>query len=173
MTVPRRDAADDCTDCTLHDRRSFLTRTLAAIAAASVLLPGVVKAEEMAGFVMFRGVRRGDGTVKYPVPAADGATIDTENETIIVRAAGKYMAFALSCPHQRAMLRIKGGDTAFLCPKHKSEYRIDGEYIRGRATRSMDRRAIRKEGAELVVDLESQIKSDDDAAAWAAAFVPV
>jgi nitrite reductase/ring-hydroxylating ferredoxin subunit len=173
MTAQRRDAADDCNDCTLHDRRSFLTKTLAAVAAASVLLPGVVKAEEMAGFVLFRGARRADGTAKYPIPAADGATIDTENETILVRAGGKCMAFALSCPHQRAMLRIKGGDTAFLCPKHKSEYRIDGEYIRGRATRSMDRRALRKEGAELVVDIESQIKSDDDAAGWAAAFVPV
>lgn len=173
MTTPQHEAADDCTDCALQDRRSFLARTLTAIAAASVLLPGVVKAEEMAGFVMHRAVRHSDGTAKYPVPAADGATIDTENETILVRAGGKCMAFALSCPHQRAMLKIKGGDTAFLCPKHKSEYRIDGEYIRGRATRSMDRRAIRKEGAELVVDLESQIKSDDDAAGWAAAFVPV
>jgi nitrite reductase/ring-hydroxylating ferredoxin subunit len=168
-----RDAADDCNDCTLHDRRSFLTRTLAAIAAASVLLPGVVKAEEMAGYVLYRATRRADGTAKYPVPAADGATIDAENEVIIVRNGGKCYAFALSCPHQRAMLKLKGGDTAFLCPKHKSEYRIDGEYIRGRATRSMDRRALRKEGTELVVDLESQIKSDDDAAGWAAAFVAV
>ncbi len=173
MMADKRDASDDCADCTLRDRRSFLAKTLTAIAAASVLLPGVVKAEEMAGFVMFRAPRRADGTAKYPVPAADGATIDTENETILVRAGGKCMAFALSCPHQRAMLKIKGGDTAFLCPKHKSEYRIDGEYIRGRATRSMDRRAIRKEGAELVVDVESQIKSDDNAADWAAAFVPV
>ncbi|MCC7053159.1 MAG: hypothetical protein IT355_07805, partial [Gemmatimonadaceae bacterium] len=68
--------------------------------------------------------------------------------------------------------RIKGGDTAFLCPKHKSEYRIDGEYIRGRATRSMDRRPIHRDGAELVVDVDNIIKSDEDAAGWAAAFVP-
>lgn len=166
-----RDGAD-CTDCTLHDRRSFLTKTLAAIALASVLLPGVVKAEEMAGYVLYRATRRVDGTAKYPVPAADGATIDAENEVILVRNGGKVYAFALSCPHQRAMLRIKGGDTAFLCPKHKSEYRIDGEYIRGRATRNMDRRPIRKEGAELVVDIDTTIQSDDEAAAWAAAFVP-
>ena len=165
--------ADGCTDCTLHDRRSFLTKTLAAIAAASVLLPGVVQAEEMAGYVLVRATRLSNGTARYPVPAADGATIDAENEVILVRSGGRCMAFALSCPHQRAMLRIKGGDTAFLCPKHKSEYRIDGEYIRGRATRSMDRRAIQKEGTELVVDLDSQIKSDVDAAGWAAAAVAV
>jgi len=173
MATPDTDEAGDCNDCTLHDRRSFLTKTLSAIAMASVLLPGVVQAETMAGFVMFRGVRRSDGTVKYPIPAADGATIDTGNELILVRTGGRCMAFALSCPHQRAMLRIKGGDTAFRCPKHKSEYKIDGEYIRGRATRSMDRRAIRKDGEELVVDLESQIRSDEDAAGWAAAAVSV
>ena len=173
MTVSGRDAADDCNGCTLHDRRSFLTRTLAAVAAASVLLPGIVRAEEMVGFVLHTATPRGDGTAKYPVPDADGAIIDTENEVILVRNSGRVMAFALSCPHQRAMLRIKGGDTAFLCPKHKSEYKIDGEYIRGRATRNMDRRAIRKDGAGVAVDIDSVIQSDDDAAAWAAAIVTI
>ena len=171
MTASGRDAADDCNDCTLHDRRSFLSKTLAAVVVASMLLPGVVRAEELAGFVMTKATRRGDGTAKYPVPGADGATIDIDNEVILVRTGGKIMAFALSCPHQRAMLKIKGGDTAFLCPKHKSEYKIDGEYIRGRATRSMDRRAIRKEGTDVIVDLESVIKSDEDEAGWAAASV--
>lgn len=171
MTAFGRHAADDCNDCTLHDRRSFLARTFAAVAAASVLLPGVVKAEEMVGFVMYKAARSADGTAKYPIPAADGATIDADNEVILVRTGGKVMAFALSCPHQRAMLKIKGGDTAFLCPKHKSEYKIDGQYIRGRATRSMDRLPITKQGTDVVVDLESVIKSDEDAAGWAAASV--
>lgn len=171
MAEPNHDQADACNDCTLHDRRSFLTRTLAAVAAAAVLLPGVVNAEAMAGVVLMRALRGADGTARYPIPAADGATIDTENEVILVRFDGTCMAFALSCPHQRAMLKVKRGDTAFLCPKHKSEYQIDGEYIRGRATRSMDRRAIHKEGAELVVDVDSQIRSDTDAARWAAAVV--
>ena len=146
---------------------------MAAVAVASALLPGVVRADEMVGYVITKAKRRSDGTVKYPVPAADGATIDTDNEVILVRTSGKVIAFALSCPHQRAMLKIKGGDTAFLCPKHKSEYKIDGEYIRGRATRSMDRRAIKKEGTDIVVDIESVIKSDEDAAGWAAATIPV
>ena len=171
MPMPERDTTDDCNDCTLHDRRSFLARTMAAVAAAAVLLPGVVSAEAMAGFVLVRATRGADGTVRYPIPTADGATIDTENEVILVRLDDTCMAFALSCPHQRAMLKVKRGDTAFLCPKHKSEYQLDGEYIRGRATRSMDRRAIRKDGVELVVDADSQIRSDTDAAGWHAAVV--
>jgi nitrite reductase/ring-hydroxylating ferredoxin subunit len=171
--TPHENAADGCTDCTLHDRRSFLTRSLAAVAAASLLLPGVVRAEEMAGIVFTSARRNADGTAKYPVPAADGATIDADNEVILVRNGGACMAFALSCPHQRAMLRIKGGDTAFQCPKHKSEYRIDGSFIRGRATRNMDRHPIRKDGAEIVVDVDTVLKSDNQAAEWAAAVVSV
>lgn len=170
--APRPDDAAACTACELHgDRRTFIARTMAAIAAASLLLPGIVRADELTGFVMHHAPRGADGLARYPIPAADGATIDAENEVIIVRTAGKAYAFALSCPHQRAMLRVKGGDTAFLCPKHKSEYRIDGAYIRGRATRNMDRLAIRKEGAELVVDIDAEIHSDENAAAWAAAMV--
>ncbi len=163
---------DECsTSCVLHDRRSFLASTLGAIAAASALLPGIVKAEEMAGFVLVQAKRGADGTAKYAIPAVDGAIIDVPNEVILVRTGGKVMAFALSCPHQRAMIKIKDGDSAFRCPKHKSEYRIDGAFIRGRATRNMDRRAIRKEGNELVVDIATTIRSDEDAAAWAAAVV--
>ena len=165
--------ADACSGCTLHDRRSFLTRALAAVGAASLLLPGIVDAETFAGAVFVHARPDANGVAKYPLPAADGATIDVDNEVILVRTAGHYMAFALSCPHQRAMLRLKRGDTSFLCPKHKSEYTMDGTYIRGRATRNMDRRPIRRDGAELVVDVESTIRSDDAAAAWAAAVVPV
>lgn len=164
---------DDCHGCELHDRRSFLTRTVAAIAAAAVLLPGVVQAEAMSGFVLAQGRRVGDGTATYSVPSVDGATIDVGNEVILVRSGASCMAFALSCPHQRAMLKVKGGDTAFRCPKHKSEYRMDGAFIRGRATRNMDRRPIRRVGTEIVVDLTSVIKSDVDAAAWAAAVVSI
>ena len=173
VSMTRRDPpADDCTACSLpEDRRHFIARTMSAIAAASLLLPGVVRAEELTGFAMHHASRGADGLARYPIPTAEGATIDAENEVIIVRSAGKVYAFALSCPHQRAMLRVKGGDTAFQCPKHKSEYRIDGAFIRGRATRHMDRLAIRREGMELVVDIDSEIHSDDEAAAWAAAVV--
>jgi len=163
---------DDCTDCTLLDRRGFLEKTLSGIATA-VLLLGIVHAESMAGVDLHRAARDADGMVRYPLPTVDGATIDAENEVIVVRLAGVCMAFALSCPHQRAVLRVKRGDSAFLCPKHKSEYRLDGAYIRGRATRNMDRRAIHREGAALVVDTESLIKSDASPAEWAAATVPV
>ena len=173
MTATQRETSDDCHACVLHDRRSFLATAVGAIAAAAVLLPGAVQAESMSGLLLLHVPRAADGTATYPVPLADGATFDVENEVILVRSGGMCMAFALSCPHQRAMLKIKGGDTAFRCPKHKSEYRIDGGFIRGRATRNMDRRSLRKAGAEIIVDVTSVIRSDQDAARWAAAAIQV
>jgi nitrite reductase/ring-hydroxylating ferredoxin subunit len=162
---------DECTGCTLHDRRTFVVRALSALASVSLLSPLRAHASGAPPVSFVSGIADRDGMVRYPIPAADGATIDSENEVIIVRTRGTCIAFALSCPHQRAMLRIKSGDTAFQCPKHKSEYRSDGTFIRGRATRNMDRLTIAKQGSELVVDVDSQIQSDDAPAAWAAAIV--
>jgi nitrite reductase/ring-hydroxylating ferredoxin subunit len=159
-------ACDACTD----DRRHFLATALGAVIAAAF-----VPAEDaLAHVVRATGRRASDGTVRYPVPAAPGATIDADNEVILVRQGASVMAFALSCPHQRAMLRTQAnGDTAFRCPKHKSEYRLDGTFVRGRATRHMDRRPITREATEVVVDIDRTIRSDQDAAGWTAAAVSV
>ena len=127
----------------------------------------------MAGDVLAAASPRSDGTLRYPIPPADGATIDVGNEVILVRTGGRCMAFVLSCPHQRAMLRLTVGDTAFRCPKHKSAYRLDGAYIRGRATRSMDRLAIAQDAGEIVVYLGVVIRSDTEPAKWAAASVAI
>jgi Rieske Fe-S protein len=71
------------------------------------------------------------------------------------------------------MLRWRPEDGIFQCTKHHSEYSPTGEYRKGRATRNMDRLAIRLEGAELVVDAGTVIQSDENAGGWAAAAVSV
>ena len=60
----------------------------------------------------------------------------------------------------------------FQCPKHHSRYTADGTFIDGRATRNMDRLAIKRAGAELVVDVDTIYQADDNPQEWAAAFVP-
>jgi Rieske Fe-S protein len=90
---------------------------------------------------------------------------------IVARAAGRVYAFALSCPHQNTALRWNDADHEFQCPKHKSHYRADGTYIEGRATRDMDRLALRREGAVLVVDVDTLYQADLNPKEWAAAVV--
>ena len=79
--------------------------------------------------------------------------------------------FNLSCPHQNTALRWYPEDQQFRCPKHHSRYRPDGVFISGRATRSMDRLGVRREGDTIVADLDSFYRQDKDPTEWAAAFV--
>jgi nitrite reductase/ring-hydroxylating ferredoxin subunit len=190
MTVRRTDdpntsrSADDCGGCPLHDatstggmeRRTFLRA--AALAVGSLVVLGLDAREASAltiGEIASLGRVPGDGAdeKRYPIPADDGVSIDRDNSVIIARAAGKVYAFALSCPHQNTALRWDTGDHEFHCPKHKSRYRADGTFIEGRATRDMDRLAMRRDGAALVVDVDRLIQQDENPTAWAAAFVAV
>ena len=110
----------------------------------------------------------------YPIPEADGATIDRANEVILVRWKGQIFAFALSCPHQNTALKwLNSPDTRFQCPKHKSKYQPDGTFISGRATRNMDRFAVRKSGKSLVVSVDKLFRNDKQGPAWTSAKVGV
>lgn len=109
----------------------------------------------------------------YPIPAADGVSIDRDAQVILVRVQGHAFAFALSCPHQNAAVRWSEKDHRFQCSKHDSKYQPDGVYTSGRATRNMDRFAIRRDGTSIVVDLQRLFQSDIDAAGWASAVASV
>jgi Rieske Fe-S protein len=167
----RASAADACAGC--GGRREFL-RDAAGFAAGVLVALGArpAQAQGMALRAIQALSARADQAT-YAIPAADGASIDRDREVIVARWHGRAYAFALSCPHQRTMLRWQADEGRFQCPKHHSRYTPDGSYISGRATRGMDRFAVRRAGTTLVVDLDRLIKQTDDQAAWDAAFVAV
>ena len=109
----------------------------------------------------------------FPIPAADGVTIDKKTGVILVRFQGKVIAFNLACPHENTALRWKQAVGRFECTKHDSKYSPDGTYIGGRATRNMDRLKIVRDGNNVVVDLSDLIKSDAHPAEWKAAMISV
>ncbi len=150
-------------------RRAFLRDTALAVAAIVAVTPG-------AEALPVRSIAALAATAKfvtYPVPVADGVHVDTHSEIILARVGGKVFAFDLECPHQQTDLRWLASDKRFRCPKHKSLYSAEGIYLEGRATRSMDRHAIRQEGATVVVDLDKRYEEDQDGALWKDAFVTV
>jgi Rieske Fe-S protein len=159
----------DCEGCPLvPERREFLRNVSAfALAAISLSLPiRSVSAKVLSSAV---GGRK---FLSYPLPAADGADIDRDNEVILVRYKNEVFAFNLACPHQNTALRWNETDMRFQCPRHHSQYQPDGEFITGRATRNMDRLAIRRDAANnIVVDPDTLYRSDEDAAQWKAAVV--
>src|SRR6185437_1971731 len=158
-------------------RRQFLRESMLSVATAMI---GIGMARSTAFAMPLElmerdGWRRGDNTVAYPVPAADGAQIDKSNEVILVRWQGAVYAFNLSCPHQNTALRWEASDQQFQCPKHHSRFGANGDYVpgSGRATRNMDRFAIAKDPTGVRVSLDKMYQEDDNAAEWAGAVVKV
>jgi nitrite reductase/ring-hydroxylating ferredoxin subunit len=169
--MPTPQPTDPCAGCRVGDRRAFLREVAAALGALAAL--GLAP-DEAAGLDLRRVTGRretGCSDCRYPVPAADGASIDQKHQVILVRYHGMGYAFALSCPHQNTALRWVDAAQRFQCPKHKSQYQPDGTFITGRATRNMDRLPIRLEGGELVVDADHVFESDKDPVGWGAAQV--
>lgn len=164
---------NSCAECPLADRRSFLRDSFVALAAiaASLGIPATANAWSALPVGTARALRRDGSLRSYTLPAVDGAQIDRDNQVILVRWKEAAYAFNLSCPHQNTALRWDGSDQRFHCPKHHSVYEPDGQFVEGRATRGMDRMAIRREGNNLVVDLETLFQQDVNPAAWAAAVV--
>jgi nitrite reductase/ring-hydroxylating ferredoxin subunit len=160
---------DGCRGC--GGRRAAVSRISAAALAAlagATLPPGSAGAYPV---VEATGTPAGGEERRFPLPASDGVTIDREAQVILVRYQGRIWAFNLACPHENTALRWRERDVRFQCPRHESQYRPDGTFIKGRATRNMDRFAVRREGGDLVVDLGRLFRSDQSPQEWAAAFV--
>lgn len=156
-----------------HDagRRTFLRDGLMAVAALSAVAGASAPLHALA-----RGYATGlasSGTVRYDIPAADGATIDRANRVILVRFEGMVHAFSLECPHKGTMVQWQPDQRRFYCPKHKSTFRPEGTRIQGKAPRSLDRHPVRLDGGKVVVDTAVEIDGAKDAAGWGAAGVKV
>jgi len=153
-------------------RRDFLGR-IPGVVLAAMVAGDAAAAEAVYVVGEMTGVEAGPSEKAYPLPAADGVTIDKPAQVILVRFQGKVMAFNLACPHENNALRWTQAAGRFLCPKHESKYSADGTFTGGRATRNMDRLPITRNGNTVVVSLSRIIKSDTEAAEWAAAVVTV
>ena len=163
---------ESCTGCPLHSRRSFMREAGQAVAltlAATGLLPrnALGAPRRIAALAMTAD------EVRYGLPLVDGVSIDADNDVILARTGGQVFAFSLACPHQRTALRWEEANGRFRCPKHKSVFRPDGAFVEGKATRPMDRFAIRREADAVFVDNTTVIRFDRDRARWESAVIRV
>jgi nitrite reductase/ring-hydroxylating ferredoxin subunit len=150
-------------------RREALGQVSAALLAAMAgveLLPGTAAAVPV---LEATGTPTGPSERAYPLPTADGVNIDRDTQVILVRFQQRVYAFNLACPHENTALRWKLREGRFQCPRHESQYQPDGTFITGRATRNMDRFAVRRAGDSLVVDLNRLFRSDQQPQDWGAA----
>jgi nitrite reductase/ring-hydroxylating ferredoxin subunit len=162
--------SDDCGGCRLS-RREFVKDVL-VLSAGALAAQGLAPMKLLAVPVsILSPAQRRLQLLTYPIPAQDGASIDRDNQVILVRYQSHLFAFALSCPHQNTALRWLEEEGRFQCPKHHSKYQPDGVFISGRATRGMDRYEVHREGESVVVNLEQLYHDDVDHAGWLSAAV--
>ena len=161
----------DCDACDSPGRRDFVQRLSLALAGLAVGL--AIRPDRLAAFPVAVGSalgRVGD-EVRYAIPDADGATIDHDHDTILARYQSKVYLFDLACPHRQAALRWEPEDNQFQCPRHHSRYTPDGVYVSGRATRNMDRFALRREANTVIANVDQGIHADDHPSEWSSAFI--
>lgn len=156
----------ECGGCTIG-RRLFV----ADVSRSVALLLGIAIAPRLLPAMPVAGGELDER--RYPIPTGEGVFVDEAASVILARRGTAVYAFSLACPHKRTALRWQERNDRFECPRHKSRYRPDGTFISGRATRSMDRFAIRRDGAFVVVDLARLHREDRDRAAWQASMVQV
>ncbi|HET9012152.1 MAG TPA: Rieske (2Fe-2S) protein [Gemmatimonadaceae bacterium] len=177
--VPERATAEvnagkACDACPLAtDRRGFLRdMAIAVVAAVAVagLAPGAAFARSVHAIspLASTAVRR-----RYELPRTDGVSIDDENEVILARWQNRIYAFSLRCPHRGTRLTWHADESRVFCPKHKARFRPDGAHDSGRRSRALDRYDLRLEGSDVVVDLGSLHRVDEDPDGWNAAVLSV
>jgi Rieske Fe-S protein len=161
-----------CGACAGADsRRDFLKQAAALVSGAVAGLAGPAAATAALTIVPGQPADASGAELTYPVPAADGATVDRDNGVIVVRFQGKVLAFNLSCPHENAAVRWKSAVNRFECSRHDSRYDPNGVYTSGRATRNMDRFTVKRTGDAIVVDVSRLVQSDTQKAQWEAAAI--
>lgn len=165
----------DCSACPIASttRRDFVRdATLLGVAGALATL-GLGRTAAALPVSLIEAISRSAATLTYVIPPKDGVQIDKDNEVILVRWQNNVYAFNLSCPHQHTALRWNDAAKEFQCPKHKSKYTPVGSFISGRATRGMDRFAIQRQGANVVIDVDKMYEEDENEAEWKTAFIKV
>jgi nitrite reductase/ring-hydroxylating ferredoxin subunit len=156
------------------DRARFL-RSTAVAALAGLAGMGSLAESAFAASVETIAPTKTQGKVfVYPLPASDGARIDEPNGVIVARVGSVVYALSLICPH-RAVTSLEWVADAkqFHCPKHDAHFKADGELIDGRPRRAMDRFAVKRDGAALVVDTTTLLQQDTTPDAWLKASVTV
>lgn len=164
-----------CDGCPLGvERREFLLRSAAFAAVAALAALGSTPGPAFARTVRAIAPTGVAGSWRgYPLPASDSVAVDDANDVIIARYQGRCYAFSIKCPHRGARLEWRAGESRIFCPKHKARFLPDGAHDSGRGSRDLDRFDVRRQGGQLMVDLQAVRRADQDAAAWKEAFIAV
>jgi nitrite reductase/ring-hydroxylating ferredoxin subunit len=173
MCTHQHDASTTNSSPAPLDRRAFL-RNSALFAVGVLVAQGLSPDAALADQARF--IEPLETTARertYGLPTHDSVSVDEAQRLIIVRANNRVYAFSLECPHRGRLLEWQPDGPQFYCPKHKARYSTEGANIGGRKTSALDRYALRRDGARVVVTLDQLLSATDTPAEWKAAVVSV
>lgn len=118
------------------DRRDFVTRAAAAIAAVALAACGMsTESPTSPGIVSSTTLTLSN----YPALGAVGGVVTTSVDGVplaIVRTGdASYAAFSRICPHQGGTINVLG--SRFQCPVHGATFNLSGQWIGGQRTTNM------------------------------------
>jgi nitrite reductase/ring-hydroxylating ferredoxin subunit len=159
-----------CAACAETDgRRDFLKHAAALVAGALVGVAGGGAQASALKVALGQPISKSGKELTYPLPVADGATVDRDNDVVIARIQNTVVALSIKCPHSGGELRWKPPVNRFECSRHDSRFEPPGVHISGRAKRNMDRFALKRTSDTVVVNAAQPIRSDTQQAQWGAA----
>jgi len=159
-----------CAACAAADgRRDFLKHAAALVAGALAGVAGGGAPVSALALTLGQALGKTGNQLTYALPAADGATVDRDNDVVIARVQNTVVALSLKCPHTGGKLVWKPPVNRYECSRHNSRFEPPGVYISGRAKRNMDRFTVKRNGDTIVVNTAQPIRSDTQQAQWDAA----
>ena len=169
-------ATDPCSGCAVIARRDFL-RTAGLMAAGTLVALGASPAIAAAAPMEFVTARGGCARRKDVSRSGQGRHADRQGQRRddhALAGQGVRLRPGLPAPEHGAAL-VREGHRSSSAPSTTRASTPDGVYIKdsGRATRGLDRFAVRKDGNNVVVNLDKLYQEDEDEAAWKTAFVTV
>lgn len=157
----------------LVDRRAFLRDASIAVGAA-LIASGLVPSQAFAdGITSIVALPAGAQERAYPLPTADGVSVDADNRVALVRVNHQLFAFSLECPHRGRVLEWIDSEHRFYCSKHKARFTANGQHASGRHTPDLDRFALRVQQNRVIVSVDRVLAVDSTPAEWAGAVVRV
>lgn len=87
---------------------------------------------------------------KSEIPVGGGKIFPSEGFIVTQPTAGEFKAFSSSCTHEGTALSTIT-DGRMICPRHGSQFSLDGEVEQGPAARPLSEKTVTESGSTLTV----------------------
>ena len=127
------------------DRRGFVGRAAAALAAVALAACGMADSPTSPGTVASTTLTLSNYPTLANVGGVATTSVDGVPLAIVRTSASTFAAFSRICPHQGTTINVTG--TGFQCPRHGATFNSSGQWIGGQRTSNLTQYAVAYDAA--------------------------